>query len=116
MKQLNTFKDVAAALREAEGMRERGEVQKVVLSYRSPDIEPVGVCACGGVALVSGFDTSLPWHDDTLPAAFPIMEREVVDPSDHTTDTLQNVMSWLNLSWTWPEIADWLETLPEREN
>lgn len=116
MKQLNTFKDVAAALREAEAMRSRGEIQKITATWEDSDMSPRGVCAMGGITLVAGMHGD-DMYSGNMRCQWPILDRVVEHPKKRPGEyyTLLTVISQLN-AWagvSWLEIAEWLEGLDD---
>src|SRR6476659_7920468 len=104
MQQLNTFKEVASALREAEGKRVSGEIQQTVEVWHDTRMSPVGVCAVGAIAYVSGMPVDHVWSKYVLKDTWPILALEVTSPEDGDLDDLCEVISILyeDYAWTWP--------------
>lgn len=112
MLELNTFKEVADALREAEEMRVAGKYKRIGYTWVDEDTSPIGVCAAGGIALVAGMEPGKVWSAN-LERKWPIMLRNVTNPVTSAETDLLTVISQLNESpsVSWVDIADWLERL-----
>lgn len=111
---LNTFKDVAAALREAEKRRVAGDLKRVEDSWIDPETEPVGVCAIGGIAIVSGMEVAIT-NALELIGTWPILNKSVPNPETGGTSRLLSAISDMcSTGMSWVDIADWLESLGEK--
>ena len=84
---MNTFGEVAAALREAEEKLVAGDLQRVEDSWIDPETEPVGVCAIGGIAIVSGMEVAIT-NSLELIGTWPILNKSVPNPATGGTSRL----------------------------
>lgn len=113
MRQLTTFKDVAAALREAEDMRLQGVIQETTDVWHDTGMSPMGVCAAGAISYVCGMTVGGTWTSYAFENIWPIWLKEVVHPVSGASCDLLSVLSELHDSqeWPWPQLASWLEGL-----
>ena len=113
MRGLNTFGDVAVALREAEDLRRAGELRSVTWTWVQQGTVPPGACAVGGIALVAGaVNDKEEVTVDTLRSSLPILDSRVINPMFGSAMSLLSAMSMMNTQgWSWGRIAEWLDSL-----